>query len=145
MGEALDEIKKTLDDRYDVAKALLGHIEGALRVYQVRANTKKPEVNIPRCSKEHLAYIVKDLTEYTEELQRVRCGLQIEVSLSERDSLLAGIRAWQDIMLGKIRVNEGTLNKLMDLAAWNGVNLSTADLEALADKLRGIGQQETAG
>ena len=75
MGEALDEIRKTLDDRRDVACELLRCMENALRVYQVRANTKKPEVNIPRCSKEHLTYIVKELTEYTEELSKVCCGL----------------------------------------------------------------------
>ena len=75
MGEAMKEIQKDLDERYGVAKEILGHMEAALRVYQFRSNTKKPEVNLPRCSKEHLGYIVKELIEYTEELHNVRCEL----------------------------------------------------------------------
>jgi hypothetical protein len=75
MGLATKEIEEDLGRRYDVAMALLRHMEAAFHVYAVRSAKKQPEINIPRCSKEHLGYVVKELTEYTEELHRVRCGL----------------------------------------------------------------------
>ena len=72
MGEAIKEIQADLDRRYDVGVKLLTCMAQALSVYTKRERDKLPEINIPRCSKEHLGYIVKELTESTEELQRVR-------------------------------------------------------------------------
>jgi hypothetical protein len=76
----MDEIKKSLDERYDVGVELLGCMKQALAVYTRREKLDvcgRPhlEINIPRCSKEHLTYIVKELTAYTEELHKVRCEL----------------------------------------------------------------------
>lgn len=75
MSSVVEDLRKTLDDRYTVGVELLRHMKSALEVYQSRTKSKRPEVNIPRCSMEHLAYIVKDLTDYTEEIHKVRCAL----------------------------------------------------------------------
>ncbi len=85
MGEAISELRNELDWRHTVAAEILGHMKKALGVYE-KYRTESggryenvPEfvknINIPRCSKEHLTHIVKELTEYTDELQRIRCEL----------------------------------------------------------------------
>ncbi len=69
MGDALNEIKTHLDERYVVAEGLLKHVKRALSVYDGH------DVNVPRCSKEHLGSIVRELTDYRDELHNVRCNL----------------------------------------------------------------------
>ena len=70
-SEALNQIEKDLTRRHDVARDILGHMEKAMAVYE----KDKTGVNIPRCAREHLAYIVKELREYTDDLHRARCNL----------------------------------------------------------------------
>jgi len=70
-SDALEEISKDLTRRHDVAEAILGHIERAAAVYK----NDKTGVNIPRCAREHLDYLVKDLKEYVADISKVRSKL----------------------------------------------------------------------
>lgn len=70
-SDALEEISKDLDRRHDVAREILGHMEKAVAVYE----KDKTGVNLPRCSREHLDYIVKDLRGYVADLHKARCNL----------------------------------------------------------------------
>lgn len=70
-SDALEEISKDLSRRHDVAREILGHIEGAVSVYE----KDKTGVNLPRCSREHLDYLVGDLREYVADLHKARCNL----------------------------------------------------------------------
>ncbi len=70
-SDALEEISKDLNRRHDVAREILGHMEKAVAVYE----KDKTGVNIPRCAREHLNYLVKDLREYVADLHKARCNL----------------------------------------------------------------------
>jgi hypothetical protein len=72
VGDALKEIGKELDLRYEISRAILHHMENALFLY---SDILYKNVNLPRCSREHLTYIVKELKDYVEETHKIRCEL----------------------------------------------------------------------
>lgn len=70
-SDAIDELTKILDARYNVAREILHHIEKAREVYE----RDKTGVNLPRCAREHLDWLARDLKQYVEDIHMVSCRL----------------------------------------------------------------------
>lgn len=67
----MEPIQRDLDIRYALAAEILWYIKKINEIY-AKADES---VDIPRCSRKHFQWITKDLSEYVDEVHRVRCAL----------------------------------------------------------------------
>lgn len=70
-SDALDEIKQDLDRRHQLARELLDCINKAQAAYA----KDKHGTNLPRCSREHVDWLAKDLKQYVDDTHTARCNL----------------------------------------------------------------------
>lgn len=70
-SDAIDELQKILDVRWRLGQEILDCIDKARAVYE----KDKTNTNLPKCSREHLDYIARDLRKYVDNLHTVRCNL----------------------------------------------------------------------
>lgn len=70
-SDALDEIQKDLDRRYQLAREIQGYVTKMQEAYA----KDEHGTNLPRCSREHVDWLAKDMKQYVDDLHTARCNL----------------------------------------------------------------------